>query len=385
MRNKIETDLLISELIYKHLNGDISKDEQEILNSWIENNENTEFFYSLKDSDRLYKGLIRTEYQDIDAQFRKLKKRIEKKKRARLWPWGVSFAASLVIALGIHFVRSSGESCPDMSIPFEETLDFAQEDQTILHTPDGKVIYLADSVKEIEAVRQKAKPLLVVKKQPLASAGIKYNTLATSSRGKIEVMLSDSSRVWMNAGSELRYPDIFDQEKRMVYLKGEAYFEVTKNSNRPFIVSTGSSEIEVLGTQFNVRAVDEKHCITTLVEGCVKMRNQEHQVVVLNPGQQAEERYDGKIKVKEVDVRYDIAWKKNQFGFHEVTLLYIMNELSEWYGFTFEIENIALANQIYTAIVPRYSNADDVLQILQRTEDFVYTENANRHIVIKKK
>lgn len=384
MRNKIETDLLISELIYKYLNGDISKDEQEILNSWIENDENTEFFYSLKDTDRLYKGLIRTEYQDIDAQFRKLKKRIEKKKRARLWPWGVSFAASLVIALGIHFVRMSGESRPGMSIPFEETLDFAQEDQTILHTPDGKVIYLADSVKEIEAARQKAKPLLVVKKQPLVSAGIKYNTLTTSSRGKIEVMLSDSSRVWMNAGSELRYPDIFDKDKRIVYLKGEAYFEVTKNSDRPFIVSTGSSEIEVLGTQFNVRSADGMHCVTTLVEGCVKMRNQENQVVVLNPGQQAEEGYDGKIKVKEVDVRYDIAWKKNQFGFHEVTLLYIMNELSEWYGFTFEIENIALANQTYTAIVPRYPHADDVLQILQCTEDFVYVQNADRHIIIKK-
>lgn len=80
MRNKIETDLLISELIYKHLKGDISKDEQEILNSWTENKENTDFFYSLKDTDRLYSALIHTEYQDTEAQFGKLKKTIRKKK-----------------------------------------------------------------------------------------------------------------------------------------------------------------------------------------------------------------------------------------------------------------------------------------------------------------
>lgn len=385
MRNKIETDLLISELIYKHLKGDISKDEQEILNSWTENKENTDFFYSLKDTDRLYSALIHTEYQDTEAQFGKLKKNIRKKKRARMWPWGLSIAASLIIGLLIFRILVPAGSPPGMNIPFEVAFALTPEDQTVLQTPDGNVIYLADSVRGIEAANQKAELISAVKKQPLSPAVIKYNTLATSSRGKIEVMLSDSSRVWMNAASELRYPDVFDKDKRIVYLKGEAYFEVTKNYDRPFIVSTGSSEIEVLGTQFNVRAVDEKHCVTTLVDGCVKMRNQEHQVVVLNPGQQAVAGYEGRIKVEDVDVRYDIAWKKNQFGFHEVTLLYIMNELSEWYGFTFEIETLALANQIYTAIVPRYPNADDVLQILQRTEDFVYTEYANRHIIIKQK
>lgn len=384
MKNKIETDLLVGELIYKHLSGNISKDEQEILDSWVENKENTEFFHSLNHSNRLYEGMIQVQYQDTEAQFRKLQKKIEKKKHFSMWPWWTGIAAVLFVSIGSWWVLRKQQ--PDGGQPFGFVQEVLNEDQTILRTPAGNVVYLADSVKEIASHRRKEKMLpLKMPDNPVAEVALKYNILATSSQGKIEVMLSDSSRVWLNAGSELKYPDVFGRDNRVVYLKGEAYFEITKNPRRPFIVQAGHMKVEVLGTQFNVRMQDETHGRTTLVEGAVRLHNGGYQVVELVPGQRAETNEQGEIRVKNVDVRYDIAWKKGQFAFHEETLFSIMKQLSAWYGLTFDFENIRLANQIYTAIIPRAPEIDDVLQILQKTNDFVYKHDRAGHILILNK
>lgn len=381
MRNKIERDLLISELIYKHFRGELSAEEEEILTSWLSNPENEAFFLSLRDSDRLYQKMMYVQEVDTEAHFRKLQEKIDHQKQLRRLPWWIGAAALLAISVGVWWMVDIE---PVVEPGFQMAREFPLEDQTVLHTPQGDVVYLADSVNKLvpEMLKKKALEPMVAA-QP---AAVKYNLLATSSRGKIEVMLSDSSRVWLNAGSELKYPDVFGQDRREVYLKGEAYFEVSKNPARPFVVHTGAHNIEVLGTQFNVKAIDRESCVTTLVEGCVRMRNRRNDTVVLRPGQQAESWQGGDMRVREVDLRYDIAWKKDQFGFREATLFHIMEELSEWYGFTFEIRNLRLANQIYTAIMPRFQTADDVLQLLQRTEDFVYLEDTvGKHIVIREK
>lgn len=381
MRNKIERDLLISELIYKHLRGELSAEEEEILTSWLSNPENEAFFLSLRDSDRLYQKMMYVQEVDTDAHFRKLQEKIGHQKQLRRLPWWIGAAALLAISVGLWWMVGKE---PVVEPGFQMAREFLLEDQTVLHTPQGDVVYLADSVNKLvpEMLKKRSRQPMVAA-QP---AAVKYNLLATSSRGKIEVMLSDSSRVWLNAGSELKYPDVFGQDSREVYLKGEAYFEVSKNPARPFVVHTGAHNIEVLGTQFNVKAIDRESCVTTLVEGCVRMRNRRNDTVVLHPGQQAESWQGGDMRVREVDLRYDIAWKKDQFGFREATLFHIMKELSEWYGFTFEIRNLKLANQIYTAIMPRFQTADDVLQLLQRTEDFVYIEDTvGKHIVIREK
>lgn len=380
MRNKIETDIWISELLYKHLRGEISADEQEMLNSWVNNEENKDFFLSLKNSDRLYEGMIREQYQDTEAQFRKLERTIKKKQRVRLWPWLSGIAAILIIGVGAMFLlkQQQTENGEAMLTP-----TLAWEDQTILQTTEGKVIYIDDTVKTVAARIPRRQPLVSMVQTPVPV--VKYNVLATSSHGQIEMMLSDSSRVWLNAGSELRYPDVFGKDHRMVYLKGEAYFEVVKNPERPFIVNVGETKIEVLGTQFDVKTLGADACRTTLVEGCVQVQWAEQPSVVLSPNQQAEVCQDGTIEVQEVDVRYQVAWKKNQFAFRDQTLFRVMQELSEWYDFTFDFENIYLANLTYTAIIPRFTTIDEVLQILQRIGDFSYTVGENKHIRIQEK
>lgn len=378
MRSKIETDVQMGELIYKHLRGELSADEQEILNSWASNDKNGAFFRELESSDRLYEGMIQQQYVDTDAQFRKLQYKIAKKRRFRWGRWISGVAALLIIGVGISLFTQQKQ--PEVMLPLNL---LSGKDYSILQTADGEVVYIADSVKKMQPVpEEKTEPVAAITVTPVP---VKYNTLATSSHGKIEMMLSDSSRVWLNAGSELRYPDVFGKQQRLVYLKGEAYFEVSKNPGRPFIVNIGKTKIEVLGTQFNVKTLGSDACRTTLVEGAVRVKSDEQAAVQLIPGQEAEVSATGKIEVRKVDVRYQTAWKRNQFAFHEQSLYRILKELSEWYDFTFEFENIETANFTYTAIMPRSANVADVLRLLQKTGDFTYIEGENGHIIIREK
>ena len=176
-----------------------------------------------------------------------------------------------------------------------------------LVTTSGKVVYLEDSVKQ-ESLKERNKETLKPIEnesdpQVIPTQEVEYNVLTTSKQGNIKIVLYDGSLVWLNAGSELRYPNTFVENQRVVYLKGEAYFDVTKDRSHPFIVKTISSEISVLGTSFNVNA-RENSCVTTLVEGRVRMKHGIKDSVELRAGQQAWVAGTEKIRVQEVDTRY---------------------------------------------------------------------------------
>src|SRR5699024_2837118 len=124
---------------------------------------------------------------------------------------------------------------------------------------------------------------------------IQYNTITTPKGGQYKIILADGSKVWLNAASSMRFPVVFSGEKRAVYIKGEAYFEIAKNEKKPFEVFVNDKiKVEVLGTHFNVRAYKKASAIkTTLLEGKVKVINSgfagngNEQEVVLKPGQAA--------------------------------------------------------------------------------------------------
>ena len=166
-------------------------------------------------------------------------------------------------------------------------------------------------------------------------------------------------------------------------MKGEAYFDVTKDESHPFIVKTIASEISVLGTSFNVNA-RENSCVTTLVEGLVRMKHGLQDSVELHAGQQACVSGIGKIHVQEVDTRYYTSWMNNMFAFRETPLREIANVLEEWYGCECRFETSTLENIPYTTMVERYSDIDSVLQILAGTGDFRYTRIGDM-IIIKEK
>lgn len=173
---------------------------------------------------------------------------------------------------------------------------------------------------------------LSYKNDGTAANEILYNTLTTPRGGQYGLVLPDGSKVWLNAVSSLRFPTRFSGSEREVYLTGEAYFEVAKNTAKPFLVKTGSSTIQVLGTHFNINAYnDEASVNTTLLEGMVKVSNSNTDLL-LAPGQQAQVFASGEIKkIKEADTEQAIAWKNGYFQFDQVSLPVLMRQIARWY------------------------------------------------------
>ena len=194
------------------------------------------------------------------------------------------------------------------------------------------------------------------------------NHIATPKGGQYQLILADGSKVWLNAASNLRFPASFEGNERVVELEGEAYFEVAKNTSMPFKVKVdGKSEIQVLGTHFNVNAYSDEDAVnTTLLEGQVK-------VIVLasglnkiiNPGEQAQLLNNGEIKTfKNPNAEQSIAWKNGTFNGNS-DLEKLMREIGRWYDVDIKYEG-AIPKRQFEGEIQRDLKLQQVLKILER-------------------
>ena len=165
------------------------------------------------------------------------------------------------------------------------------------------------------------------------------------------------------AASELMYPDHFSADQRKVVLKGEAYFEVTKDVKRPFSVVLGDMEVKVLGTSFNVSAYPGVKRQTTLIEGQVAV-NWHRQQVVIRPGQQAVETDEG-LRVASVNVMNYVGWKEHRFVYENKLLGEVLEDLERWYDVEVFVMHDEIRNLHLTANLPKYENMDKVLEIIE--------------------
>jgi len=187
-------------------------------------------------------------------------------------------------------------------------------------------------------------------KAPVQGQGMEASKLQlttyTNPRGgdQKELMLADGSKVWLNAASSLKFPTEFVGAERVVELTGEAFFEVEKNSNKPFRVVLKDAAVEVLGTHFNISAYeDEPASKTTLIDGSVRVKSGAESRV-LKPGQQAEIAYPSpgvvaQIKVNEgIDPNAVMAWKNGYFQFRNDDLRTVMREISRAYNVDIQVD-----------------------------------------------
>lgn len=194
-----------------------------------------------------------------------------------------------------------------------------------------------------------------------------YNTIVTPRGRQYQVALSDGSRVWLNAGSSIRYPAGFGTGKRVVEITGEAYFEVAHIQGQPFVVTARGVSVEVLGTHFNINAYEDEGAIqTTLMEGSVKV-TAGMQARLLQPGQQARVNDDADIKIQEVNTDAVVAWKNGYFSFDQTDLRAIMRQLSRWYDVDIQYEG-RIPDRRFGGEISRNTNASDVLKILEESE-----------------
>jgi ferric-dicitrate binding protein FerR (iron transport regulator) len=194
-------------------------------------------------------------------------------------------------------------------------------------------------------------------------------------------MLSDGSKVWLNAASSLRFPASFAGKERKVELLGEAYFEVAKNAAMPFKVKVNGMEVEVLGTHFNINSYENESTVrTTLLEGSVKINNN-NSSSLLKPGQQAQVNKAGEIKIiNNVDVEEAIAWKEGKFQFDRADIHDIMRQLARWYDV--DVEYKGSVSSHFGGTISRDVNLSQVLNMLHLTGEVKFQIEDRKVIVM---
>lgn len=197
-----------------------------------------------------------------------------------------------------------------------------------------------------------------------------FNILSTPVSGSYQIVLSDGSKVWLNASSSLKFPVTFHGKMRKVVVRGEAYFEVKGDDAHPFIVQIEASggqnmgSARVLGTHFNINAyMDDQIVRTTLVEGKVKITKDGLQEL-LKPGEQGLlEQGENKIGITKVNIKEAIAWKNGFFLFDNTDLVSIMNQISRWYDVKVVYNNRPEGR--YSGVISRHTKLSEVLEILE--------------------
>ncbi|WP_455511169.1 FecR domain-containing protein [Butyricimonas paravirosa] len=192
-----------------------------------------------------------------------------------------------------------------------------------------------------------------------------YNKLEVNRGGEYRIVLADGSEVWVNSESELVYPVRFAGEKRVVRLKGEAYFKVQADADHPFVVEVNGVEVAAVGTEFNVNSRKEKVVESVLVKGQVEVVNGTRQVM-LTPNQLAvcDVETNG-IVVKEVDVRKYIDWKNGDFVFSDDRLEDVMNKLALWYDCDVVYADTELKEIRLSGDMKRYGEVEEFLHFLE--------------------
>lgn len=259
----------------------------------------------------------------------------------RIWK-RVAVAAMIAVTLGAGYLMLTRQQAENVEVAALPASRFGNEvapgtNKAKLVLGNGEEILLEETADgaivapENEHIYKRDAELVYDRTNGRASATA-TNILSTPNGGQYKVVLSDGTRVWLNAASSLAYPAAFSGNKREVVLTGEAYFEVAKDEGKPFLVTVNDMQVQVLGTHFNVKAyANDKHIMTTLLEGAVRVKKGTGSVMLL-PGQQASlNKQDGVLRSATGDPELALAWKNGLLAFKNDALRDVMHTISRWY------------------------------------------------------
>lgn len=375
--DNLKERLEISRLLAKELVGTIREDEREKLDRWLaasplHRQELDELRNALENGDEAWNVQRRGE-QITDYRWECFKRQNIKKRK--LWhEWG-KYAALFFLPLlaGIYFLGDWKKedqliSARENAItPGTMKAQLVMSDGQRVELEKGSQLHIQDSSgTEIQTSGNMVKYSGADSLMELPRK-IQQHTLIVPQGGEYALQLADGTKVWLNAGSTLRYPVYFKGTERKVEMTGEAYFEVARNQKMPFIVTVNGVDVRVLGTSFNVSAY-QNQVITTLVEGRVQLKHGTDSLMLL-PDQQAIWQNGGSaFEVREVDARNFILWKDGLFYFDDAELGDILEELSRWYNVNIFYANPDLKSMRFTMKIKRYENIDKILQRIGQTK-----------------
>lgn len=296
------------------------------------------------------------------------------KKTYRLWR-RITVAAMLVFITSICFYlyHTSTDTHKLAVKPHKENRITPGGNKAILTLSNGKRISLTDAKNGLVGLQSGLKIVKKANGQLIFHADQEnqedhnaFNTIETPFGGQYQIILSDGTKVWLNAATTLRFPSNFSGLKeRRLLLNGEAYFEVAHNPNAAFIVSTNNQEIKVFGTHFNVMNYkDEGYTKTTLLEGSVQLSSGGI-TGMLMPGQQGYlPSQETKFNIAPVNIAEVTAWKDGLFIFNNTDMYTLMRQISRWYNIEVIYEP-NVKNDVFFGEIERKAELNEVLKILE--------------------
>ena len=370
----------IALLIQKSIVGVLTGEERKQLEQWLAEDDEHE---------RMYREFVRPgfleearkEHHQFQAgegyrRFVAGKRKSDRLRIGKRWT-AVAAMGALVIGVALAFLlrEQSNGTEQDVYLPVAEVIKPGKAG-ALLTLSDGRQVVLSDSL-ETQLKEQTADIRVQGKRLDYSSEHIGsflvYNTITVPRGGEYQLTLSDGTRVWLNAETELKYPVAFADEVREVMLTGEAYFEVAKNVSRPFVVKAGQLDIKVLGTSFNMKSYPSETQQVTLVQGKVEVRVGNYSRK-LQPGEQLNYSSEGP-EIRNVDVKAYTAWKDRRFVFNDDLLEEVIHKLGRWYDVEFFLRDAEVRKIRFTGNLPKYRNLDQVLNKLELTTHIRFVQN----------
>lgn len=352
----------IYSLIQKHQQGIATDAEKQALANWYSSvsSQDSEF---PEEEDDVHEEILMRLLDEIDFQ---------KKRSVNYKGWAVAASLLIMLTAGTILFFNKYKTAQNQTIAQEHPIR-PGGNKAILVLANGSKVLLTDvatgkiAQQSGSQITKTADGKLVYSANPNAVKNTlpQYNTMQIPKGGQYQLLLSDGTRVWLNAESSIKYPVSFDSfNERRVELTGEAYFEVAHNKALPFRVVSNKQVIEVLGTHFNVNAYpDEQNTTTTLLEGAVKIIAGDKNAT-LKPGQEAD--LTTTFKISTVDPREAIDWKNGNFRFNEEPLESVMRQIARWYDVKIVYEDESVKKETIVAVTTRFANLSALLKIMEQ-------------------
>lgn len=357
----------IEEIIIKRLSEEhLSKEESVFFDKWYQNSSNREYYNDLL---KIRSGIIASQVKErIDK--RKAWNQVRPARKISLIRTLLKFAAIMILPLSLGVFLLIRENKQEKVVYAEVPVQPGKK-QAVLTLSSGQQVMLADTIVHVNEKGMVIsnfpdKELVYKIMNDTMKTETIYNTVTVPRGGEYKLVLADGTIVWLNSDSHIRYPVTFSGNTRQVELEGEAYFEVAKDVEKPFIVRMNEYNVRVTGTQFNVRNYLNESLATTLVEGGVQIERK-GKVDRLRPGQQAVLE-NNEIRIRVVNVEEQVAWRHGAFGFTQCRLENIMEELARWYDVDVFYMNQQVKDYHFSAWFKRSSSINEVINILEKTK-----------------
>ncbi len=385
----------ILKIIAAELAGEnVSGEEKESVKRWREESSGNERMYKMIVEElgevvglvRMKGGLDRKKaYERLEGEMQKKMIRQKEKGKVRRmswWRYGAGVAGVLMmLGVGMAIWMKPEEN----NVRLEEKRVVPGSGQAVLTLGGGEVVLLKRDTSELiladttlRVTNERNTLVYSEIENKRMSEDVVYNTLTVPVSGEYCLVLADGTKVFLNSGSEIRYPAMFRGKRREVLLKGEAWFEVAKDSGREFLVHAGAMDVKVLGTSFNVKAYEKLETVaTTLVEGSVEIACDGESFRIV-PGEQfVYDKNSREANVMMVDTELYTSWKDGYYKFRQATLKEIMTTLSLWYGLNVFYQNESAKHVEFTGKVKRYEDIRTLLDKFEQTENVVFDIKEN--------